>query len=366
MYTTCCFFSSSGGTDVRRLVFWRPICASAAAATLTCATLAGDNPACTLDAGLCFEEHETVGCGIPECCNLVCDLDPACCLLEWDAICVDLAIANCPVCPGKGDCFEANGSPGCINATCCELICAIDGFCCGTDWDQICADEAMLLCDGKMCDAACPKGAIIETDACGEDTNGGCNLDERGFETLQCGDTFCGTIWADGNRDTDWFEVSVAEQTLLRLTVTSEFPSELLMVGGDCDLGFTVLARSNGLDCQAASVELCVEPGAHLLFVSTGTEQAAILDGIPCEDDPKNKDPILFGNAYTATVECLTCPAEPCPWDLDGDDGVGPADLIVLLGAWGTDPGGPPDFDGDGDVDPADLIELLGHWGPCP
>jgi len=37
-----------------------------------------------------------------------------------------------------------------------------------------------------------------------------------------------------------------------------------------------------------------------------------------------------------------------CPWDLDGTGNVGILDLLTLLVAWGTDPGGPPGFDGDG------------------
>ncbi len=53
-----------------------------------------------------------------------------------------------------------------------------------------------------------------------------------------------------------------------------------------------------------------------------------------------------------------------CPWDLDGG-GVGVGDLLALLAAWGTDPGGSPDFDGDHDVDVSDLLALLGHWGGC-
>ena len=51
-------------------------------------------------------------------------------------------------------------------------------------------------------------------------------------------------------------------------------------------------------------------------------------------------------------------------FDLDGDGDVGSSDLIVLLGAWGDNPGHPADFDGDDLVGTADLIELLGHWGP--
>ena len=52
--------------------------------------------------------------------------------------------------------------------------------------------------------------------------------------------------------------------------------------------------------------------------------------------------------------------------DLDGDGIVGASDLVMLLGAWGKNPGHPADFNGDGMVNAADLIELLGNWGPCP
>ena len=52
--------------------------------------------------------------------------------------------------------------------------------------------------------------------------------------------------------------------------------------------------------------------------------------------------------------------------DLSGDGTVAMAALLMLLAAWGTDPGGPPDFDGDGNVGTSDLLELLGNWGTCP
>ncbi len=55
-----------------------------------------------------------------------------------------------------------------------------------------------------------------------------------------------------------------------------------------------------------------------------------------------------------------------CLWDLDGTGTVGILDLLTLLAAWGSDPGGPPDFDGDGTVGILDLLTLLANWGPCP
>ena len=39
--------------------------------------------------------------------------------------------------------------------------------------------------------------------------------------------------------------------------------------------------------------------------------------------------------------------------------------MLILLGVWGTDPGGEPDFDGDGDVGITDFLMLLSGWGGC-
>lgn len=57
--------------------------------------------------------------------------------------------------------------------------------------------------------------------------------------------------------------------------------------------------------------------------------------------------------------------SEGCPGDLSGDGTVGAADLAMLLGAWGPNPGHPADFDEDGVVGASDLAFLLGSWGVC-
>ncbi len=45
-------------------------------------------------------------------------------------------------------CFVANPGPGCNDAGCCGLVCAVDPFCCNVAWDGICANEALDLCGG--------------------------------------------------------------------------------------------------------------------------------------------------------------------------------------------------------------------------
>jgi hypothetical protein len=62
-------------------------------------------------------------------------------------------------CPSAGSCCSAHGNPGCNDTECCLLVCSIDAFCCETQWDSICADEAADLCAvcGAVCDPACSK-----------------------------------------------------------------------------------------------------------------------------------------------------------------------------------------------------------------
>jgi hypothetical protein len=47
----------------------------------------------------------------------------------------------------SGSCSSANGTPGCSDGPCCETVCNIDPFCCDVEWDFICVDEANDLCN---------------------------------------------------------------------------------------------------------------------------------------------------------------------------------------------------------------------------
>ncbi|MDY7108310.1 MAG: SBBP repeat-containing protein [Planctomycetota bacterium] len=77
---------------------------------------------------------------------------------------------------------------------------------------------------------------------------------------------------------------------------------------------------------------------------------------------------LITGESYgpASDDDCLTIcysQSSDCPWDFDGDGDVDTADLLYLLGAWGTPDG---DVNDDGTTDTADLLDLLGHWGQCP
>ena len=333
--------------------------------------VAGDFEICgDPDSGDCFEANGTPGCNDEACCNVVCHDDPFCCDVEWDEDCADTALALCedpPPCPGQGSCLEPHPSPGCDDEACCNLIVAIDGFC-GNLWDRICALEAAELCGKGTCTLPdCPPEATLEPEStqCHDRSNDGCNVFPPAFTPISCGQTVCGTAWTLHIRDTDWYEITVDEPTELTWTVSSEFPAQIFIVDGTCDTIYTIAASAFGGNCQPASATAEVEPGTYYLFVAPGTDVLAIDHGIGCFDAKGDFiEGGAFPNRYSAAASCA--PILPdCPADLDGDGTVGIADLLLLLAAWGTDPGGPPDLDGDGNVGVPDFLILFANWGPC-
>ncbi len=95
-------------------------------------------------AGSCYVAGPLTGCDNVTCCGAVCDSDPSCCDIAWDANCVTLALGLCADCgePDAGDCCVGHETQGCNDAACCEAMCVTDSFCCNFTWDELCAEQA--------------------------------------------------------------------------------------------------------------------------------------------------------------------------------------------------------------------------------
>jgi len=136
-------------------------------------------------AGNCFNVHSGEGCDDHDCCQVVCEIDPTCCILGWDQGCVDLAAQWCGSCGNSlsGSCVDPNtASPGCTDAACCTTVCALDPFCCETAWDDICVNLAI---DNCLVAGDEPQNCITAVD--GEnDGYLGDNTDWSGNDTPQC------------------------------------------------------------------------------------------------------------------------------------------------------------------------------------
>ncbi len=253
------------------------------------------------------------GCSDQACQDLICDLDRFCCDMEWDQICADAAIANCDCGGGDegcGDCDAPTGGPGCSDQACQDIVCGLDPFCCDVEWDQVCADAAIANCDcgdggGEGCDLECPAGALDEGEACGSDTNGGCNSTPPAFTDAECGDTFCGTAWADGDRDTDWYLVNHGGG-ILTATLTSQFAGVCFIVDG---IGACAPVVAGDIGCSddcspIADASADLPAGQYVVFVSTGNcDGSGIFTGIPCGGG---------SNDYTLTISCEVAVVGAC------------------------------------------------------
>ena len=109
------------------------------------------------------------------------------------------------------------------------------------------------------------------------------------------------------------------------------------------------------ISMEGDNTELLIVPwtaigGDHTIYVSLDPENAIV------ELNEDNNDASLI----ITVIEEL----EQCVGDLLVDRNVNPADLSILLGAWGQS-NHPADLNGDNTVGAADLSLLLGNWGAC-
>ncbi|MFM7261730.1 MAG: dockerin type I domain-containing protein [bacterium] len=106
-----------------------------------------------LEHGCCVEGGPS--CDDPATSKCACAIDAYCCETAWDLLCAAIATAYCgagcpdlPVCgsPTAGECTSAHPTPACADAECCLAICALDPYCCDTEWDAVCATATSTTC----------------------------------------------------------------------------------------------------------------------------------------------------------------------------------------------------------------------------
>lgn len=104
------------------------------------------------------------------------------------------------LCPGSNDCCVAPDVPssgGCVDGTCCALVCACDPFCCTNFWDVLCAGRGFgdNGCGAEtLCTEACGICGTSDVDCCVGVASGslipGCS-DRECCETVCAQDASC-------------------------------------------------------------------------------------------------------------------------------------------------------------------------------
>ncbi|MDG2020618.1 MAG: hypothetical protein P8J59_01565 [Phycisphaerales bacterium] len=277
---------------------WDTNCVSIAHAT--CAGLCGATAS-----GSCFEANDSPSCEDATCCDAVCSIDPFCCDSSWDGNCAFFAGAVCEATgaecgdPDSGPCDEANGSASCEDEECCNAVCEIDPTCCDQVWDLVCVALTANICGGP-CTLSPESGDQAEIESCQSETNDPCNGGMA--ETISDGRRFTGTFRNAG--DTDVFSIDLAAfdldgdgQVRVRISMGASSASLDLRPAG-CDEPSLLSLDSAG--CQATSGVLCVPAvQSELILAPIGPSSGCA-------------DPV-----YAATIEVIDYCGDACENPID-------------------------------------------------
>ena len=249
----------------------------------------------------CVANPGTTCCSDQTCCDTVCAADAYCCTTEWDTYCAGEAVTLCPACAGGGggggDCCVANpGTTCCADQSCCDTVCASDAYCCTTEWDIYCANEAATLC--PACGAgSCtiPPAATPEEEACGDDTNGGCNGGGANQALSSLNTSIGGTFYAStATRDTDWYGFTITAGTEITLNLFSNLPSFCAIVDNP---GCTIVGAVSTGSCPS-TLTACIGPGSYYIVALP----SQFID-LPCGTP--------LGNNYTLQISSTSCSFVP-------------------------------------------------------
>jgi hypothetical protein len=330
--------------------------------------------------GDCCAANGTPGCEDLACCLEVCAIDPYCCDVEWDSLCANVANGTCAACgagcPGSGNCCAANGTPGCDDFTCCLQVCASDPFCCDTVWDSTCALAAQGAC--SSCSGGCPGGG----DCCADNGSPGCE-DESCCEMVCDALPFCCESAWDGACAAQAQEICfvcqpVCQDPFLVQDETQVVPAEAL-----AGQTLTVVYRvTNAGECPTPVALACaIRPVAGGAFTfspecdrTVVSAPGSIQEFSRCFNLPSPAAAGLYEVCYEIQDPGVGvfdgfCRADliiRAQGDINGDGNVNLIDFLILLEQWG--PCGdcancPADFDGDCMVDVVDFLIMLANWG---
>jgi hypothetical protein len=190
--------------------------------------------------GECCDASHTAGCLDPVVETCVCALDPHCCELVWDELCVDqVALHGCGACRADADagtqpCCTSSRGPGCEDEDIQACVCASNPYCCHVAWDHKCVQ----MVDRLGCDQCAP-GPFEGSDCCVSQMSASCG--DRSTAACVCAfDPYC--------CETAWDEICVAQVEAYDCgTCDSALDAE-----GDC------CSKQFGPGCDDPELESCV------------------------------------------------------------------------------------------------------------
>jgi len=175
-------------------------------------------------------------------------------------------------------CCQPHAGPGCADADCAAAVCALDPFCCTSDWDTRCATEASVVCTACRPAPGCtpPPATLADSEPCGASNDDPCASIAGAGRHLPLDTVAAGSVWATPTmRDVDWFEVTLTAPARLRVELWSAGPLGAIILDDACPP--TVHAES--VDGCPATCEACLPAGVWRIAV-----RSLLFEALPCGD----------------------------------------------------------------------------------
>ena len=142
----------------------------------------------------------------------------------------------------------------------------------------------------------------VEAEPCGANLNGGCDSADTPSEPVSLNDVIQGTFWAGTfDRDSDWYVVTLAEDTELTLSLRSDVPAFAQVVKPDCS---SIVGEAASTGCPATT-SVCLAAGTYLV------KAIPFFGDVPCGG--------TIPNGYTLGVTGVPCNPPPSCSELCAD-----------------------------------------------
>ena len=115
----------------------------------------------------------------------------------------------------------------------------------------------------------CNSGDIAETESCGLDENGGCDAASPAYQSINCGETICGSSFRQNNQvDADWYNFSVTDENVHTFKVNAEFAGTISIIDiQDCS-DYTVIDTDNFTENTELSLDVNLPAGNYAVVIS--------------------------------------------------------------------------------------------------
>ncbi len=178
--------------------------------------------------------------------------------------------ADCDSCallcgPGDGDCCDSvgNGTAGCNDGSCCSLVCDVQPSCCSVEWDASCAALAKGMCSACPAPPAdeCVNATPVEVPSSSPGTTVGMGIDVA---------PTCSNIGVDSPGV--WYSVMGTGNTLsASICGSANYDSKISAYCAGCDTLNCISGNDDLLGCGFTSrVNWCSQVGTEYLILVHG------------------------------------------------------------------------------------------------